>query len=319
MRARSEAPAADVFFSKKLLGAFRKGMRFGGVALLLVGMAVGLAVLGFVLTKPSRQDEGALVRQLRQELVEARLQLEQQRALAGHTASRPQPCATPAVGAVVPAATRSYTHTLATIPVRRGDFAMMTYATGGVGEMLHNWVLHIQRIGVPILAIAMDADVLHQCTTQRFDCLDWSQQRSSPDDQYLRGDESGFRKLGVRKVDALVAVLRAGVHVVLSDVDCVWSHDPGPIVRGTKPGYEQFALADVIAATDCMSPEDDFRESGCFNGLMDKNTGVLAVRATPNGIGVMAEWRVRLAVGQKNEQDQTTFMDLIDGNGRGHR
>ena len=33
----------------------------------------------------------------------------------------------------------------------------------------------------------------------------------------------------------------------------------------------------------------------------------------------MAEWRVRLAMGQKNEQDQTTFMDLLDGNGRGHR
>ena len=33
----------------------------------------------------------------------------------------------------------------------------------------------------------------------------------------------------------------------------------------------------------------------------------------------MAEWRVRLAMGLKDEQDQTTFMDLIDGNGRGHR
>ena len=29
---------------------------------------------------------------------------------------------------------------------------------------------------------------------------------------------------------------------------------------------------------------------------LDKNTGVLAVRATPNGIAAMAEWRVRLAV-----------------------
>ena len=47
--------------------------------------------------------------------------------------------------------------------------------------------------------------------------------------------------------------------------------------------------------------------------------GALAVRATPNGIKTMAEWRVRLAVGQKDEQDQTTFMDLLDGNGRGHR
>ena len=29
--------------------------------------------------------------------------------------------------------------------------------------------------------------------------------------------------------------------------------------------------------------------------------------------------QIRLAVGQKDEQDQTTFNDLLDGNGRGHR
>ena len=68
-----------------------------------------------------------------------------------------------------------------------------------------------------------------------------------------------------------------------------------------------------------MSTESDYRDAGCFSGLLDKNTGVLAIRATQNGIGAMAEWRVRLAIGQKNEQDQTTFMDLVDGNGRGHR
>ena len=45
----------------------------------------------------------------------------------------------------------------------------------------------------------------------------------------------------------------------------------------------------------------------------------MAIRATANGIASMAEWRVRLAMGLKDEQDQTTFMDLIDGNGRGHR
>ena len=34
----------------------------------------------------------------------------------------------------------------------------------------------------------------------------------------------------------------------------------------------------------------------------------MAIRATPNGIASMAEWRVRLAMGLKDEQDQTTFM-----------
>jgi hypothetical protein len=123
----------------------------------------------------------------------------------------------------------------------------------------------------------------------------------------------GFRALGERKIDALLPVLRAGVHVVLSDVDCVWSSSPLPMFHGQISGFEDFAHADLLVATDCMDPEDDHRNHGCYHDTVDKNTGVLAVRATPNGIAAMAEWRIRLAVGQKDEQDQTTFNDLLDG------
>merc|ERR1719198_2567192 len=72
-----------------------------------------------------------------------------------------------------------------------------------------------------------------------------------------------------------------------------------------------------------MSPDldapDASGEAGCYRETVDKNTGVLAVRATSDGIATMAEWKIRLQVGEKDEQDQTTFNDLLDGNGRGHR
>ena len=200
---------------------------------------------------------------------------------------------------------------------------MTTYATGGVREMLYNWVLHVQRLGLPILVSAMDKQVVEQCTAQRFHCLDWSHTASVNDKSYVRGSFDGFRALGVRKLDALLPVLRAGVNVVLSDVDCVWSASPLPMFHGQVRGFEDFALADVILATDCMSPDldapKDGRVPGCYRDTVDKNTGVIAVRATKNGIATMAEWKIRLAVGQKDEQDQTTFNDLLDGNGRGHR
>ena len=217
------------------------------------------------------------------------------------------------------AATRSYIHTTDSLPAKPGDLMMMTYATGGVREMLHNWVLHVQRLGLPVLVAAMDQQVVTQCTAQTFDCLDWSHTATGADKTYVRGSFDGFRALGVRKLDALLPVLRAGVHVVLSDVDCVWSSSPLPMFHGQIAGFEDFAHADVLVATDCMSPADDHRDSGCYHDTVDKNTGVLAVRATPNGIAAMAEWRIRLFVGQKDEQDQTTFNDLLDGNGRGHR
>ena len=49
---------------------------------------------------------------------------------------------------------------------------------------------------------------------------------------YVRGNELGFRLLGVRKIDALLSILGSGLHIVLSDVDCVWSADPLPFVLG---------------------------------------------------------------------------------------
>ena len=216
-------------------------------------------------------------------------------------ASRLAPVVAPAVGRSV-----EYIHTIGTIPAKPGDLMMMTYATGGVREMLYNWVLHVQRLGLPVLVSAMDADVVRQCTAQEFHCLDWSHTATSADQQYVRGSFDGFRALGVRKLDALLPVLRAGIHVVLSDVDCVWSSSPLPMFHGKVPGFEDFAFADVLVATDCMSPEEDLADSGCYHDTVDKNTGVLAIRASPNGIAAMAEWRVRLAVGQKDEQDQAS-------------
>ena len=123
----------------------------------------------------------------------------------------------------------------------------------------------------------------------------------------------------MRKIDALLSILGSGLHIVLSDVDCVWSADPLPFVLGQRHGYASLAMADVLVATDCMQPEADFERGGCFFESVDKNTGVIAVRATTDGVRAMTEWRVRMAMGQKNEQDQTVFMDMLDGNGRGHR
>ncbi len=61
-----------------------------------------------------------------------------------------------------------------------------------------------------MLVAAMDSAVVAQCSRERFHCLDWSRTEVSQDRTYNRGDFSGFRALGVRKVDALLSILRAG-------------------------------------------------------------------------------------------------------------
>ena len=67
-----------------------------------------------------------------------------------------------------------YIHTTTSLPAKRGDLMMMTYATGGVREMLTNWVKHVQRLGLPELVAAMDKDVVSQCDSEAFHCLNWS-------------------------------------------------------------------------------------------------------------------------------------------------
>ena len=139
--------------------------------------------------------------------------------------SRPRDGATALAAPTVPTAPaavphdgqQSYVHTLSSLAsagIKPGDLMMTTYATGGVREMLHNWVLNLQlHVTTPMLVAAMDSAVVAQCSAERFHCLDWSRTEVSQDGQYNRGDFAGFRALGVRKVDALLSILRAGAPI----------------------------------------------------------------------------------------------------------
>ena len=70
-----------------------------------------------------------------------------------------------------------YVHASAADFAPAGTLVMTTYATGGVQEMLRNWVLHVQRLQSPLLVCAMDAAIVRQCREQGFHCLDWSQRQ----------------------------------------------------------------------------------------------------------------------------------------------
>ena len=168
----------------------------------------------------------------------------------------------------------------------------------------------------------MDKDVVQMAVALKFHCLDWSHTAAGYDSSY-GGSFDGFRALGVRKPT------RCYPCCAPASTSCSATSTASTVasanVHGQLRGYEDFAAADVLLATDCMAPDLDAPASGsngvpgCYRDTVDKNTGVIAVRATPNGIATMAEWKVRLQVGEKDEQDQTTFNDLLDGNGRGHR
>ena len=131
------------------------------------------------------------VRQLSAELESSRAALRAARGASAEPAPASAGCTVAAEPAGPPARDLSFIHTTTSLPASAGDLLMMTYATGGVSEMLHNWVLHVARLGLPILVAAMDKDVVRQCSRQRFDCLDWSHTATTADSSYVRGSFGG--------------------------------------------------------------------------------------------------------------------------------
>ena len=79
---------------------------------------------------------------------------------------------------------------------------------------------------------------------------------------------------------AIRAVLfSSGRSVLVSDVDVVWIGDPTPLLAGQLKGLEDLQHADLLASSDCLDPDLDERDHGCFHTLIDRNTGIVLVRS----------------------------------------
>ena len=140
----------------------------------------------------------------------------------------------------------------------------------------------------------------------------------------LRGNATIFLAMGARKVDSIVSILRLTMRpVVVSDCDVAWLGAPSALLEGRLPGFEDLLHADLLASTDCVDPDADVEDNGCFHQLIDSNTGVIVVRQTPAAIAFLERWKefnANLArFHQEWETDQSAFDDLIKGRAMGHR
>ena len=96
----------------------------------------------------------------------------------------------------------------------------------------------------------------------------------------IRGNPAAFLGIGAKKVMAIRAVLfSSGRSVLVSDVDVVWIGDPTPLLAGQLKGLEDLQHADLLASSDCLDPDLDERDHGCFHTLIDRNTGIVLVRS----------------------------------------
>ena len=147
----------------------------------------------------------------------------------------------------------------------------------------------------------------------------------------LRSNVTEFRRMGALKGELLLSVLNARRNVLLSDVDVIWLADPEPLLRTLWD-------ADVMSATDCLSPiADDERAppperqrqgvnrcafaAGNSVGHAAFNTGVVFFRDTPAAKAVAVAWRQRLLDEVKNKwlDDQLAFNDILWMGYRAHK
>jgi hypothetical protein len=86
------------------------------------------------------------------------------------------------------------------------------------------------------------------------------------------GNAAIFLALGAKKVAAIVYLLGLSPRtIVVSDVDVAWLSDPSAMVMGRLRGLEDFAHADLIASSDCVSPEDDVRTPARDNNRIENS------------------------------------------------
>ena len=208
----------------------------------------------------------------------------------------------------------------------RGATLTVTFATSELGDLLHNWIVHVRRARLPLVhVIALDRETASWCAANDVPHEDAS---ALVDKTNLGTGVRGFREnhvsfnvIGLAKVRALARLLDRGFHLVVSDVDVVWLSDPSEyLVSG------QAALADVVVSSDCIfgfepdrEPVDAFGQATNPSSA-EFNTGVLALRPTPRARRLVERWEAALIASEDARMnDQTHFNRVIGWGGAGKR
>ena len=132
------------------------------------------------------------------------------------------------------------------------DLIFLTFSSAAVGELLTNWVLHMQKLRLPALVAAMDTWVIARCDELQVHSLDLANHSERHSTDNIRGNPGAFLGIGAKKVMAIRAVLhRSGRSVLVSDVDVVWMGDPTPMLAGQLPGLEDLQHAVAIQPCAC--------------------------------------------------------------------
>ena len=178
----------------------------------------------------------------------------------------------------------------------RGSDLMVTFSTGGVATMAHNWVEALRRAGVTegILIGALDQPMRDECARRGLPCVavagdnSTTSQLSKCREKNIRMCPAQYPKMSILKVGFYRELLSLGFNVFACDADAIFMNDPRPLMR-----IEPWVHAEVAIATDCIDlPGDAWRPLlHC-----DFNTGLVFMRGASQAVLDFTEtWREKVA------------------------
>jgi len=215
--------------------------------------------------------------------------------------------------------------------VPEGGIVWMSFANAAFETLAYNWAAHVYMLRKEKQLVLASLDGALQVQLQHHRLPFFSFNAAGTTSADLRSNVTEFRRMGALKGELLLTVLSARRNVLLSDVDVIWLVDPEPLLRTL---WE----ADVMSATDCLSPNaDDMRAppperqrqgvnrcayaAGNSLGHAAFNTGVVFFRDTAAAKAVAVAWRRRLLAEEKNKwlDDQLAFNEILWTGYRAHK
>ena len=134
--------------------------------------------------------------------------------------------------------------------VAEGGIVWMSFANQAFESLAYNWAAHVYMLRKErqLVLASLDGALQVQLRRHRLPFFSFSMAGTTSAD--LRSNVTEFRLMGALKGELLLSVLNARRNVLLSDVDVIWLADPEPLLRTLWD-------ADVMSATDCLSPIAD--------------------------------------------------------------
>ena len=208
-----------------------------------------------------------------------------------------------------------------------GQVVWLTFTNLAFVELAINWAAHVYRLRKErhMAIAALDAQVKSVLLAEMLPCLDAGVDDGVEED--VRSNNGAFRNLGFQKVTLVLQVLKAGRHVLISDVDVAWLKDPEHYFATSIPS------ADVGSSTDCLflsaDQDKNDRERSPYlcefspgNAVQTSlvspgyNTGIMFFRASVAARMVALAWSLKLKSLQVHEDnhidDQLAFNKLSE-------